>query len=202
MKVVHMFSFLSLLLVMLTGCSNNESASLIKDHKFGLHAQGEFYRFNKAEQIGIYSTGPITIEFETAETIKGSMGTKVSYYDKEEYKDMELLGVHLKFEVNDEEVDLDKLNFSNDENIHLITDTGEVIDRPDQSLSSIIDIAILKNAQIQVADFEPQLRMFIFQLEKSTAEEIEEATLIIDAPVDSEGNTVGEALEIEIDFKE
>ena len=199
-----------IIILILFGCNNEpekdsnvnsvEEPTLIEEHEFGLGKLGEFYRFNKVEDIGTYSTGPITIEIEMVETIKGSMGTEVSSYDKEEYKDMELIGVQMTFDLN-EEVDLDKLSFSDEENIHLITDTGESIDQPDQSLSSIIDIATLKNAQIQEADAEPHLRMFVFQLEESTAEEIEKATLIIDAPVDSEGNSVGEDLEIEIDLQ-
>ncbi|WP_419892756.1 hypothetical protein [Oceanobacillus kimchii] len=210
MKFFNM-SITVIIILILFGCNNEpekdsnvnsvEEPTLIEEHEFGLGKQGEFYRFNKVEDIGTYSTGPITIEIEMMETIKGSMEPEVSFYDKKEYKDMEFIGVQMKFDLN-EEVDLDKLSFSNEENIHLITDTGESIDQADQSLSSIIDIATLKNAQIQEADAEPHLRMFIFQLEESTAEEIEEATLIIEAPIDNEGNPVGEDLEIEIYVKE
>lgn len=50
------------------------------------------------------------------------------------------------------------------------------------------------------ADESPFLRHFMFKLKESTAQEVEKATLIIDAPVDSDGNAIGEGLEIEVDF--
>ncbi|WP_379544819.1 hypothetical protein [Oceanobacillus sojae] len=46
----------------------------------------------------------------------------------------------------------------------------------------------------------PFLRQFPFILEESTAQEVEQATLLMDAPLDNEGNAAGEDLEIEIYF--
>ncbi|MCT1901766.1 hypothetical protein [Oceanobacillus sojae] len=185
------------ILLILEGCSkDSEKLVLITEHPSGLHNQGEFYRYNKIENIGTYETGPITIEVEMAETIKGSMDEDIPSYDTDEFKDMEIINVQLKFSLN-EEIE-DNLNFSNHENMHIVTDTDEMINQPDQSLSNMIDMPILKNAQQFHAD--PYSRYFMFQLKESTAQEIEKATLLIDAPLDSERNVAGEDLEIEIDF--
>ncbi|GGP11471.1 hypothetical protein [Oceanobacillus neutriphilus] len=183
--------------LILIGCSkDSEKPVLITEHPSGLHKQGEFYRYNKVEDIGTYETGSITIEVETAETIKGSMDEDIASYDTDEYKDMEIISVQLKFGLN-EEIE-DNLSFSNNENIHLVTDTDEMVNQPDQSLSSVIDMSTLKNArQFNAA---PYSRYFMFQLEDSTAQEIKQAILLIDAPIDSKGNAAGEPLEIEIDF--
>lgn len=191
-----------LILVILFGCNNgnlsdsNKEPKLIKEHQFGLANQGEFYRYNQIEDIGTYETGPIIIDVEMAETINGSMNEDIASYDTDEYKDMEIISVQLKFGLN-EEIE-DNLSFSNNENIHLVTDTDEMVNQPDQSLSSVIDMPTLKNAQQFNAA--PYSRYFMFQLEESTAQEIKKATLLIDAPIDNEGKSVGKDLEIELDF--
>lgn len=197
MRFLPLLLYIFSILLILEGCSkDSEKLVLITEHPSGLHNQGEFYRYNKIENIGTYETGPITIEVEMAETIKGSMGEDIPSYDTDEYKDMEIINVQLKFSLN-EEIE-DNLGFSNNENMYIVTDTDEMINRPDQSLSSMIDMPTLENAQ--QFNTVPYLRYFMFQLKDSTAQEIKKANLLIDAPVDSKGNAAGEPLEIEIDF--
>ncbi|MCT1579062.1 hypothetical protein M3E13_16050 [Oceanobacillus kimchii] len=192
------------LLLLIVGCNanegsgDNEKGTLIKDHEMGLDNFGDFYSYNKIENMGTYETGPISVDIESVETIKGSITEGIKSAGEEEYQDMELISFLLRFDLI-EQID-ENLKFTSKENIHLVTDSGEEIQQPHSLLSSVVGIDIMKTNH--EAEESPFLRNFIFEVEESTAQEIEEAILIIDAPVDSEGNPVGKDLEIEIDFKE
>ncbi|MCT1575719.1 hypothetical protein M3E13_05445 [Oceanobacillus kimchii] len=202
MKFIHKFILVVLVLVTLTSCNDdNGKATLIKDHEMGLDGIGDFYSYNKIENLGTYKTGPVSVDIESVETIKGSITKGIKSAGEEEYQDMELISFLTRFDLNESPDEINEnLNFNSKENLHLATHTGEKIDMPHSKLSSVVGIDMLKSNH--EAEESPFLRIFIFEVEELAAQEIEAATLIIDAPVDSEGNAVGEDLEIEIDFKE
>ncbi len=161
-----------------------------------IRTRREFYRYKSINDIGTYETGPITITVEFAETVKGSITKDFRSGNKDTYKSMEIINFQVRFELN-KEVD-DDSTFNNEENIHLSTDTGEVIQQPFQFLSSVVNMSILKNTQEY--NNGSYLRQFTFRLKESTAQDIKKATLIIDSPVDGSGEPLGEHLEIEVDF--
>ncbi|AIF45266.1 hypothetical protein [Virgibacillus sp. SK37] len=109
---------------------------------------------------------------------------------------MEIVDVHVRFKLN-KKVN-DNILFNNEKHLHLKTNTGELISQPNQFMSSVINISTLKNTQETGMD--SHLRQFTFLLKKTTAKELKNATLLIDAPVNRSGDSLGKDLEIEIDF--
>ncbi|AVQ98040.1 hypothetical protein OBCHQ24_02965 [Oceanobacillus iheyensis] len=205
MRTLTIFFLIFSISLVLSGCNNvteegstKQKASLIKDHEFGLDSLGEFYRHNKVEDLGTFETGPLSITVEVVETVNGSITTDLRYDDKDEkknYKSMELISFQLLIELN-EGIE-DGVTF-NEEFIHLLTDSGEMIEQPYESMTSFVTMSLLKYSQKH--NVESRTRQFPFLLKESTAEEIEEATLIIDPPVDRNGETLGQEIEIEVDF--
>ena len=206
MRIITITFLIFSVFFILNGCNNKtkeeESSqevnkpSLIKEHQFDLDSIGTFYRYNKVEDIGTYETGPITMTVELAETVKGSITKDFRSDDKNAYESMEIINFQVRFELNKEVYD--DITFSNEKNIHLSTDTGEVIQQPFQFMSSVVNMSLLKNNQEY--NNGSHLRQFTFRLKESTAQDIEKATLIIDSPVNSSGEPLGEDLEVEVDF--
>ncbi|WP_233880656.1 hypothetical protein [Virgibacillus halodenitrificans] len=203
-KIISVFIAI-LVSFMLTSCNSDakkESSKqgddpiLIKDHAFGLDSIGTFYRYRKAENVRTFKTGPIIVEIEAAETVQGRITTEFRTSDDTIYNPMELVNVHIQFKLN-KEVN-DNISFNNEKHLHLKTNTGEMIKQPDQFMSSVLNISTLKNTQETGMD--SHLRQFTFLLKKTTAKELKNATLLIDAPVNRSGDSLGKDLEIEIDF--
>jgi len=92
----------------------------------------------------------------------------------------------------------EKLTFNEENNMHLKLDINGKTLEPDSYMSTKVDFEMLEWTATQESN--PFLHQFTFILEDYTAQEIKKATLLIDAPLDSEGNEAGEDLEIEIDF--
>ncbi|MYL43728.1 hypothetical protein [Virgibacillus salexigens] len=65
-------------------------------------------------------------------------------------------------------------------------------EHPLELRSSAIDIPIIRNYN--------NTRQITFAIKETNIQKIEKATLIIDSPVDSSGEPLGEDLEIEVDF--
>jgi len=102
---------------------------------------------------------------ELAETVKGSLRKDLRPDDKNAYESMEIINFQIRCELN-KEVD-NEITFSNEKSIHLSTDTGEVIQRPFQFMSSVVNMSILKNNQEY--NNGGHLRQFTFRLKESTA---------------------------------
>lgn len=203
-KIIWVFIAISVSF-MLTSCNSDakkksskqgEDPILIKGHAFGLDSIGTFYKYRKAENVGTFKTGPIIVEIEAAETVQGRITTEFRTSDDTIYNPMELVNVHIRFKLN-KEVN-DNISFNNEKHLHLKTNTGEMIKQPDQFMSSVLNISTLKNTQETGMD--SHLRQFTFLLKKTTAKELKNATLLIDAPVNRSGDSLGKDLEIEIDF--
>ncbi|GGP11469.1 hypothetical protein [Oceanobacillus neutriphilus] len=189
-----LFCIFSIPLILVSCSEKNEEPELITEHPTRLHTIGEFYRYKEINDIGSYETGPIMITIDSAETVNGTLSEAFEIPNEE--RDMEMVNVLMRFELNSE-VQGD-LTFNEEENLHMVVDTGENIQKPDSFMSSLISFERIKLNQDKKES--PFLRQFTFMLKESTAEEIKQATLLIDAPIDSEGNVVGEDLEIELDF--
>lgn len=205
MKFVHVL-LLFLILIAISGCNINGEDSnqskqendpvLIEDHQFGLgtEGEGEFYKYKSLNDIGTYETGPVVVNLEKVEVVRGSFNQDYSeVYNVEADETLEMINFHIKFELNKE---IDDFTF-NQEHLHVLTDNSEKIEKPNELLSSVVHASILKSPK---DNSERYLRQFSFRLKESTAEEIEKATLIIDPPVDSSGEPLGEAIEVEVDF--
>ncbi|MYL46984.1 hypothetical protein GLV94_15145 [Virgibacillus halodenitrificans] len=104
-----------------------------------------------------------------------------------------MMNFHAKFELNSK---IDDFTF-NEKHLHLVTENKEKIEKPNELLSSVVHESFLKSPE---DNSERNLRQFSFRLKESTAEEIEKATLIIDPPVNKNGEHLGEKIEIEVDF--
>lgn len=76
--------------------------------------------------------------------------------------------------------------------MHLLLDSEEMSEHPLELRSSAIDIPIIRNYN--------NTRQITFAIKETNIQKIEKATLIIDSPVDSSGEPLGEDLEIEVDF--
>ncbi|WP_200411706.1 hypothetical protein [Virgibacillus salexigens] len=205
MKHAHIL-LLSIVLIAVSGCNNNEDNTnqskqesdpvLIKNHQFslGTEGDGEFYKYKSLNDIGTYETGPVVVNLERVEVVRGSFNQDYSeVYNVEADETLEMINFHIKFELNKE---IDNFTF-NQEHLHVITDNSEKIEKPNELLSSVVHASILKSPK---DNSERYLRQFSFRLKESTAEKIEKATLIIDPPVDSNGDLLGEEIEIEVDF--
>jgi hypothetical protein len=204
---------LFLALMTVSGCINNDESTnqskeksekseksdpvLIQEHSFGLgtdSGESEFYRYQSLNNIGTYEIGPINFNVEGAEAVQGSF-TNDNYegFSIEANETIDMVNFHIRFELIK---GIDDFTF-NEKHLHLITEDGEEIERPHELLSSVVNASILKSTKKSNESF---LRQFSFRLKESTAEEIEEATLIIDPPVDNNGDSLGEQIEIEVDF--
>ncbi|WP_042225542.1 hypothetical protein [Oceanobacillus manasiensis] len=199
MRYITVFFIALSIVILLSGCNNDgdrestQIPSLIQDHKFGLHSFGKYYRYKKFEDVGTYEMGPIAVTIEMAEVVKGR--STVEFRTEDHNKLMEMVNVQIKFELNREL--RDGFTFNN-EHLQLSTNTGELIQQPDEFMSSIIHMSVLETNQKY--GNESNLRQFTFLLKDSTVEEIEKATLKIDSPIDHNGQILGEGLEVEIDF--
>lgn len=193
------------ILGVVSGCSNGEDTHqsdqerepiLIKENQFGLGTEGggEFYRYKKIEDIGTYETGPVVVHLESAELARGSFKEDHSeVYNIKANETIEMINFHAKFELNSK---IDDFTF-NEKHLHLVTENKEKIEKPNELLSSVVHESFLKSPEDNSERF---LRQFSFRLKETTAEEIEKATLIIDPPVDSNGDPLGQEIEIEVDF--
>lgn len=200
------FVYIMLLILTLTavnGCNSNgadtnqpQNGTLIEEHPFGLgiKGDGEFYRYKSLNDIGTYKTGAINVNLERVEVVRGSFNYDHSeVYSIAANETLDVINFHIEFELNRK---TDDFTF-NQEHIHLLTDNGEEIKQPNELLSSVMHASVLKFPKDKS---ERNLRQFSFRLKESTAEEIEKATLIIDPPVNKNGEHLGEKIEIEVDF--
>ncbi|WP_404457096.1 hypothetical protein [Oceanobacillus kapialis] len=199
MSYIKVLSVLFAVVLILSSCSNEgeegstQIPTLIQDHKFGLNSFGKYYRYKKVEDVGTYEMGPISVIIEMAEVVKGRNTVKFRMEDN--YKLMEMINVQIKFELNREI--REGFAFSN-EHLQLLTNTGELIQQPDELMSSIMHMSILKTNQKY--GNESNLRQFSFLLNDSSAEEIDKAILKINSPIDRNGERLGKGLEVELDF--
>ncbi|MFD2195887.1 hypothetical protein [Oceanobacillus bengalensis] len=189
--------------IIISGCNDVEKKTtseqerdpvLIEESQFGLDPSGgTFYRYSEIKNIGTYEIGPLTANIETAEAVKGSFKDDYESYNVNANETIEMINFHIQFELNK---DIEDVSF-NQEHIHLKTNTGEKIDTPHELLSSVVSASILKSPK---NNNESYLRQFSFPLQESTLQDIKKVTLIIDAPLDSKGEPLGEDLEVEVNF--
>ncbi|WP_200416651.1 hypothetical protein [Virgibacillus salexigens] len=191
------FLVIFLMSIILIGCSNEDSdesksgeqsnSTLIKNHKFNLEDKGTFYRHSKVNNIGKYETGPVSITLESAEIVSGKYNEKYDYEDVNPEGE-KMINFQARFELTQE---IEDITF-NQEYMHLLLDSEEMSEQPLELRSSAIDIPIIRNYN--------NTRQITFAIKETNLQDIEKATLIIDSPVDSSGEPLGEDLEIEVDF--
>ncbi|MFD1851947.1 hypothetical protein [Oceanobacillus bengalensis] len=162
-----------------------------EEHEGQWYSVGRFYSIEQATNIEKIKVGPITLHIELAELIRGN------YYDENimesydqgiiEYEDeeQEFVNLLVKFTTTDS---IENLTFDNN-HISLATNMDDQFKKPDKNLSSLILAGYMEGNNSTFS--------FVFPIKESKIEEIESIKVHVKAPIDQNGNSVGEDAEIE-----
>ncbi|WP_140321984.1 hypothetical protein [Oceanobacillus rekensis] len=197
---IMMFVFLSILV----SCSNNQEQSKEKqseepigpeeNHEGSWYSFGRFYSIEQATDIEKIKVGPITLTIESAELIRGNYYADniMETYDQGiiEYEDeeQEFVNLLVKFTTTDS---IEGLTFDNS-HISLATNMDDQFEKPYKNLSGFITDGYLED--------NPNTFSFVFPIKGFKIEEIEFIKVHVKAPIDQNGNSVGEDAEIEFEI--
>ncbi|MFA9457450.1 hypothetical protein ACERJO_11865 [Halalkalibacter sp. AB-rgal2] len=196
MKLIYKLLTISLLMVVITACTetdnmegSKESFEMIgKEREDGWWgAFGEFYRVKNADDLGEYQTGPLNIVIEQVQLLKGHFNANEYTSEETEYKYANfLMNMHLEGEIGDG-IEFDhhypKLRINEEEQLINV----------DELFSSIFYSDNLRGAS-------EMLISVSFELGEVSLEDIEKVTFIVQSP-DYEGEPMGEDLEVEVTFE-
>ncbi|WP_010651709.1 hypothetical protein [Oceanobacillus massiliensis] len=165
---------------------STEEPILIEDHNFSFDDLGRFFRHNKIEDVGTYQSGPLTITIESAEVTSGNFSDDYNTYGITSNDEIKTVNFQVRFKLDEKEKNV----FFTEENMHLVTNTGEKVEKPHELISSAINVPIINNNN--------NVRQVAFKIEETDIENLKEVQLNIDAPINDKGEPLGDNLEIEI----
>lgn len=148
---------------------------------------GEFYIVDRTENIGTYQTGPLTINIEAAQLVKGNFLKSENELSPEEHYFINLIGTY-NLDINEEQSN--EIAFNNSF-LGVETDQGEHATVSENPSSVMESFTILDNELPYSTAFE---------LEETAIEEVNRFTLFIQSPMDSNEEPLDDDLEIEINF--
>ncbi|MBN8236541.1 hypothetical protein JF544_14855 [Halobacillus kuroshimensis] len=203
-KIIFMTILLSFLIV---GCSNsgsegNDSPAVEENteqketndegngnddqqNKVVENSQGTFEMVDLTRDLGTYKSGPLTIQISDVSLVSGTYTdeTVIQNIGKE---DVEYVSIGTKISTTSEDISLTR------EHLSLTTSTGEEIVSPNEFMSDNLNKEVLGENEL--------IRVFTFFLEDSSVKDIDGLTLHIQSPLNSEGEPLGEDLDVEVNF--
>jgi hypothetical protein len=147
---------------------------------------GDFEKVKYAQDIGSFQSGPISLELREVMTVSGSFNDQY-YIDQIGKKDVEYIQIGMMISMSEENINFDSHHFT------LTTDTDEELDDPNESFGTKIEPKYLSK--------DGTFRIMFYFLEDSKAEDIDEITMHVKAPTDSEGNPLGDDIKANIELK-
>ncbi|MFD1851946.1 hypothetical protein [Oceanobacillus bengalensis] len=181
--------------VILSSCNNTDNDSessrkpvLIQEHNSSFDELGTFYRHSKVDEVGTYHSGPLAITIESAEIVSGSFRDDYDIYGITSSDKINTVILQIGFKLDNVDEDV---SFT-EENMHLVTDSGEEIQQPHELISSAINIPVINNND--------NVRQVGFKIEESDIENMKKVDFIVEAPINDKEEPLGEDLEIELEF--
>lgn len=145
---------------------------------------GDMTLVSRTDDVGTFETGPIKLTIHKANGVSGKLkGDMASMMETEE---LEYIQVDMDVENTSDET----IEFYASQAV-MTTNTGEQLE-PDMLLSEHIDGEYIGAVKKSGTSF--------YVLENSKAEDVESIRLIYSAPVDSDWESMGEDIDIEIDL--
>ncbi|MYL31267.1 hypothetical protein GLW03_15725 [Halobacillus halophilus] len=149
------------------------------------NSQGTFEMVDLERDLGTFESGPLTIQVSDVSLISGTY-TDETVIQNLEKEDVEYVSIGTKISTRNEDILFTRNHLS------LTTGAGEEVLSPNEFMSDDLSKDILSETDL--------IRVFTFFLEGSNVEEIDEVTLHIQSPLNSEGEPVGEDIVVDVTF--
>ncbi|ELK48757.1 hypothetical protein [Halobacillus sp. BAB-2008] len=203
-KIIFMTILLPFLLV---GCSNSDAGSTDsqtveentekketneedngndnQQNKVVENSQGTFEMVELKRDLGTYESGPLSIKINDVSLVSGTY-TDETVIKNIGREDVEYVAIGTKVSTSNEDISFTR------EHLSLATNTGEEISSPNAFMSDGLNKGVLGENEL--------IRVFTFFLEESDVDDINELTLHIQAPQNSDEEPLGEDIDVDITF--
>lgn len=146
---------------------------------------GSFTLVDRMTDLEEVEVGPVVVSVDRMGTAFGEVeGSFVEIIGKEELH-------YVQVDVQAENISDEIITFDMSK-AKMVTNTGEEISSSDMLLSDFVADEIRTQVKLNGS--------FIYVLEESSAEDIESVRLVWDAPLDEDGETMSEAIELDVSF--